>query len=353
MPIKSELRFISYAMMDSKASTSTIGKFSLAVASALEAEGVDPLPLFAAVGENLDDARSPEYRIPIATLRKIWQAGVEQTGNTALGLRVAEHIRPSSFHALGYALWASETLESALIRNARYQNLISDALKLSVERSNSFLEVVVENNDPIRAWEGLDCSVAWMVVFCRALSEPTFGPKKLTMARPKPRELDQFLTFFGCPITFDSLENRIVFRLSDVRKSLPGGNSELAENSVKLVENYLAKRNKADIAAQVYSRLVELLPAGQSSQNAVAEHLNMTVRNLQRKLHGNNTSFSYILEKVRRELADHYIREPHFSITDITYLLGFSDTSSFARAFKQWHALSPSQYRDDIQRLTR
>ena len=64
-------------MMDSKASTSTIGKFSLAVASALEADGVDPLPLFAAVGENLDDARNPEYRIPIWTLRKIWQAGVE------------------------------------------------------------------------------------------------------------------------------------------------------------------------------------------------------------------------------------------------------------------------------------
>ena len=63
------------------------------------------------------------------------------------------------------------------------------------------------------------------------------------------------------------------------------------------------------------------------------------------KLEQRNTSYKEVLEDLRSTLAQQYMAQQNMPITEITFLLGFSDTSSFSRAFRRWTGKSPSSYR--------
>jgi AraC-like DNA-binding protein len=91
--------------------------------------------------------------------------------------------------------------------------------------------------------------------------------------------------------------------------------------------------------------LLEHLPSGHVSEEEIAQGLHLSLRTLQRKLRDEGTSYKELLDETRRELATEYIKNPHVSISEITYLLGFSEPSNFSRAFKRWTGSSPSAFR--------
>jgi len=111
---------------------------------------------------------------------------------------------------------------------------------------------------------------------------------------------------------------------------------------------YLVSLERASPVMQVKAQLVAMLPEGQVPESAVAERLNMSLRSLQRKLHEEHTSFSEIYNSIRRELANEYIQDSQMSMTEIAYLLGFSEQANFSRAFRRWYGTSPSEARQNL-----
>jgi AraC-like DNA-binding protein len=127
---------------------------------------------------------------------------------------------------------------------------------------------------------------------------------------------------------------------------LPAANAELARQNDAVVMALLARMDRDDIIARVRALFIELLPSGECSKEKVAARLNMSDRSLQSKLAIRNTSYRNLLNETRRELAQLYIRQGLHSVSEVTYLLGFADVSSFSRAFRSWEGLSPSEYKD-------
>ena len=82
-----------------------------------------------------------------------------------------------------------------------------------------------------------------------------------------------------------------------------------------------------------------------ASLEVVAERLGMSARTLQRKLHASGTSHQELLDEMRRDLAVRYLREPGMAVCEVAYLLGFSESSAFHRAFKRWTGTTPSEFR--------
>ena len=78
---------------------------------------------------------------------------------------------------------------------------------------------------------------------------------------------------------------------------------------------------------------------------SIASLLNMSPRNMHGKLEQRDTSYQEILDDLRSQLAIQYIEQDSMSISQITYQLGFTDTSNFSRAFRRWTGHSPSEYR--------
>ena len=94
-----------------------------------------------------------------------------------------------------------------------------------------------------------------------------------------------------------------------------------------------------------------MLPSGEVSDEKVAKRLNMSTRTLQRKLQGENTTFGNLLNEVRQEIAEHYIHDSKVSLMEIAFVLGYSEYSSFWRAYKRWTKASPSDIRISEQNI--
>ena len=103
--------------------------------------------------------------------------------------------------------------------------------------------------------------------------------------------------------------------------------------------------SKLDLPEQVYTRLIDFLPAGDCSREKVARSLAMSESAFQKKLKAAGTSYQELLDDTRTELAKHHLSDPDMSVDEVAYMLGFSDCSNFTRAFKRWLGVSPREYR--------
>jgi len=81
------------------------------------------------------------------------------------------------------------------------------------------------------------------------------------------------------------------------------------------------------------------------SIETVAKKLFLSVRILQLYLHKDDTSYIKLVKKMRKDLAEKYLKDRNISIDEIAYILGFSETSAFHRAFKSWTGLTPLQFK--------
>lgn len=99
------------------------------------------------------------------------------------------------------------------------------------------------------------------------------------------------------------------------------------------------------LTERVRGSLLEAIPSGMTSSDAVARRLTMSKRTLQRRLEAENTSFSRQLAEVREELARYYVRHTKLPYEQISFLLGYEDPNSFYRAFGSWTGTTPSSLR--------
>ena len=97
------------------------------------------------------------------------------------------------------------------------------------------------------------------------------------------------------------------------------------------------------------SRMISLsLPNGSSSIVDVAAAMNYSQRTLQRKLSDKNTSYSALLDSVRFNMANQYLKSTYYRLTDIALLLGYSNLSSFSRAYFRYAGIYPMEVRKRI-----
>jgi AraC-like DNA-binding protein len=72
---------------------------------------------------------------------------------------------------------------------------------------------------------------------------------------------------------------------------------------------------------------------------------------MQRQLAEQQQSFKQLLDEIRQQLAEQYLANSALSLNGITYLLGFANQANFTRAFKRWHGITPSSYRQQLLKL--
>ncbi len=326
-----------------------IAGWTIAVAQALDARGLDSKAIFASAGLDLVAARKPTARFPAAAMSRVYELAQTETDDPSFGLSIAEFVHPTSLHALGFSLLASSTLDSFCRRVVRYFRLVTTNAECQMERTATEYRLVMVPTIDREQYCPQDAWMATMVRFIREIYQPDFAPLSVCLCRPRPRQkIQRFEKFFRTTVHYGCDANRLVLDLSDINVELPAGNAELARQNDEVVMTLLARMDRDDIVARVRALFVELLPSGECDKEKVAAQLNMSERSLQGKLAVRNTSYRNLLNETRQELAIQYIRQGLHSVSEVTYLLGFADISSFSRAFRTWVGVSPSEYRDRL-----
>jgi AraC-like DNA-binding protein len=327
------------------ATPSTLATWSATILRALEARGVDTATLAARAG--IDPAAlGPDARVPRPALNRLWELAVEATGDPAFGLEAARYTAQTTFHALGYAVFASVTLKDAFERVIRYRRIIGDVLELRLvdagDRYRFQIDVSALAGIPFQA---VDAIAAVAARQARLLHAPRpCNPLAVTFARPAPADTAPYRRVFRAPLQFAAATNALEYARADLEDRLPAGNAELARGNDEVLVRYLARLQGSRVSNRVQQALLDALPDGAPSKAAIARALGMSARNLQRHLADEGTSFKTLLNEARVSLARTYVDEGRLSVTEIAFVLGFADTSTFSRAFKRWTGKSPRDY---------
>ena len=327
-------------------SPTTILSWTNAIAHALEAEGINSEKLFSKAGIPYCANVAPNDRIEAYKISKLLRLSVDATEDPAFGLSVVPYLHAGHFQVLGYSLFTSSTLYDFCQRLVRFFRLVSDSSQHHLKEEKDCYVLIIEITNPEVAVETVDAWVGAIIHFCRTLYRPDFAPLQVELMRPAPHNSrEDYDRFFKAPITFGAHRNALHVDKQVMFEPLATANQELARRNDEVIIAHLARLDRENIVRQVEVKIIELLPTGECTREKVASLLNMSSRTLLNKLEAKDTSYKAILENLRATLAQQYIEQEHLPISEITYLLGFSDTSSFSRAFRRWTGHSPSNFR--------
>ncbi|WP_323845979.1 AraC family transcriptional regulator [Microbulbifer magnicolonia] len=322
------------------------------MSKAMQANNIDAEQALNECGVTADDLENQESRIAVTKLARVIDYCNARMPRKDFTIQVAEHFHPGMFHALGYAMMSSASLKDGLERIARYKRIVSDACRLEISEDASGLTLRVVTwycegtGKPTLGQREIEVFLATLVKFGREAVETGLRPLAVYFRAPEPEQGDEYLKkFFGCELHFNSQHDAIVFDREQASKKLLAHNLMLTQSHEKMLDEYLSRIDRSDLANLVRCKIYERLSLGAPTQQEVAEELGMSLRNLQRKLNERGTSYKEILEHTRKKLALEYIDQPHLSLGEIGYLVGFASVANFNRAFKRWTGCTPGEFR--------
>jgi AraC-like DNA-binding protein len=311
-------------------------------------QGVKAIDLYQAV--HLDPAvlLDPDNRIPFAQLVDLYEKAAQLTGDDNFGLHIGESVSPSAFDVVGYCALNSPTLGAAFARVARYHSIWTDGAIFTLESYNDSSAIVYRYlaTSLSEHRQDSEMTLATVTALCRSAALADFAPTAVEFQHDAPRDTSEHLRLFRCPVKFRAPSNKL--HLASTYLSLPIARADpsLCALLDRHAEELLAKFPPRDsLVDQVRSIIATEFRGGDPSLERVADQLGLTPRTLQRKLHELGTSHNELLDQMRRQLALGYLREREMAICEVAYLLGFSESSSFHRAFKRWTGVTPKEFR--------
>jgi len=320
------------------------------IINAATAHGIEPQTLYESV--RLDPAllSDPDNRIPFAQLVALYERAAELTGDNNFGLHLGERIDPSAFDLVGYSALNSPTLGAAFARVARYHSIWTDGALFKLESANDTSAVVYSYVDTAMQEHRQDSemTLATVTALCRNVTTSDFTPAAVEFQHEAPEDLSEHLRLFRCPLQFGAQSNKLSFPSSFLSLPIAKADASLCVLLDRHAEELLEKFPPRDsLIDHVRSIIATEFRGGDPSLEHVAGQLGFTPRTLQRKLQELNTSHNELVDQMRSQLAMRYLRERNMAICEVAYLLGFSESSSFHRAFKRWTGVTPKEFRNN------
>lgn len=311
----------------------------------LQKAGLNLGEVAALAGLEADDLRKP---LTHEQADRVFTVMYEKAANPAAGLAVGlQPMRPELFGVVGFAGMLSTDFGAALARIARYNALVS-ACQVDLLPGPDECEVRIRYAGPLRPYSRarLDIQMGSLLVFGRTFTERQIMPVRVTLTE-QPSYHALYAGAFGCPALFGQPHDTLVFRRADLDLPLVSANPRVAAMFEDAAERDLQSYEAAGrgTAAAVRAILERQLHGDVPDIDSVSGALSVSARTLQRRLADEGVRFSTLLDEVRLDMAQRYLSAGRATLTEIAYLLGFSEPNSFFRSFKRWTGKTPADYR--------
>jgi AraC-like DNA-binding protein len=274
---------------------------------------------------------------------------------SALGLRLGLAGQPRHFGVVGYMVSSCGTLGQALARYRRYQDLLQGGL---VAHSRIDGGVLYMRWTQAVATTPLACefSLAVFVSLCQVLIGRAVTPIRAGLPFPRPDDVSVYRVLLGCPVDFD--RDAIELAIPAHLLALPISSKDpyllrLLEQQAQALLAQPPRVENSEAGAffqRVQEQVLESMKNGDVSAEAVALALGCSLRTFYRLLRGAGYNYRGLLAQTRQTLARQYLADPALAQTDVALLLGYSEQSSFIRAFRSWTGMTPGEYRHQLAR---
>lgn len=249
------------------------------------------------------------------------------------------------YHLTAYGIWGFTLISSATMRDAlrvggRFRELTfaftqvetaTDGLRLTVRISGDTVPADVRRFTTER-----DCAA--LLAMHRELFGAEGVPlRQVRFAFPKPSSDEPYRTFFQVPVVFDAESTELVYDAELLDRRLPQANEHTAAACAAQCRRLVAARRRHRTGGMARAVRERLLRRGGADDGieATAAALHTTSRTLRRRLVAEGTGYRALTEEVRRLVADDLLRQGT-SMAEVAHRLGYSEPSSFARAYRRW-----------------
>ncbi len=291
---------------------------------------------------------NPDARIPIGSEELLWQFLADRSGDDYFGLHAALNLEPGEFDVMDFAIRTSTTLRQAFENAQRYNRLLHDVaeFELADDGKTGCLSHYFRDDPKGACIQAADFTLASAYAIGKVITEQPWVPVRVCFQHDQPADLSAYKTVFPCELAFNCTRNRLEF--DSIILDYPVVDCDPALNAVltRHADQLLIKLPECQhLIEQVRTQVAACLRHGEPSIEHVANGLHMTPRTLQRRLKESNTSYKQLLDTMRKALAERYLRESNFGVSEVAYLLGYSEPSAFHRAFRRWYGESPARFR--------
>ncbi len=319
----------------------------LIVLRLVELHGIDPQAFSQEVGVPAATLRDVHARLPSRLVDLAFAKAAALIPDPAFALRAGECWHPSNLGTMGYAWLSSRTLHTALKRMERFACILSNRATYRCVDTPAGVRFVLEHGrgDTPIGHSIADSTLSLLLGMCRTNYGGKLNAAALFLRRPEPADPQPWPKLFGCNVRFGALEDSLLLDRDTVDAPLPSANVPLANTFDRILSEQLAHAFDDDIVSRCKANLLRELTSGVPSAQETGTALGMSQRTLQRKLHQLGLTYQSLCDEARHELARRYLDDTNKSVTEVTFLLGFSEQSAFTRAFRRWSGMSPTTYR--------
>ncbi len=323
---------------------------TFAMVLAADAAGSDVDDLLAEVGIGRGDLVNPEVRLPLKDVLALWDRIRDRVGNRTLQLEAPSHLPVGAYKVMEYLIDASPTVGEAIGRFARFFRLIADYVRIFVEPGDGEKRMGITMADGSPAPPiFVDYTFAALTSRMRVRTRPGMAVKRVEFRYSSPQDPSPYESLFLAPVLFDRSGDWLCFSSEEWAAPTERGDESLAllmEEHARILAERLPEPPMG-IVSDVRQAILGALPENPGAEE-VARTLHLSTRTLQRKLAGAGASFSEVSDGVRSELAKEYLSDRDVRISEVAFLLGFSEQSSFNRAFRRWTGQPPRRWREKV-----
>ncbi len=302
------------------------------------------------VGLDPEGAWDPKVMIPDTSYYDLLERIAQQADVTDLPVRGGASMSCDDYGALGLAWKAAPDLRGSFSRVERYARLWTSVVSYELRPDPRGALFILHRSGPRRLGLRLsnETTLASAVSLVRQVSSAPFVPVEVLIRHPAPKRTDAHEAWFGCPVRFDAELDALLVSGEALERANILGDEGISRYLTSHLDAELSEVALEDtLVGRAKDAIAQGLSEGVPKMVDIARGLGLSGRSFHRRLSEHGLSFQGLTEETRRELASGLLRDQNYTLAEIAFLTGFSEQSSFTRAFKRWVGTTPASYRRD------
>ncbi|HZC56418.1 MAG TPA: AraC family transcriptional regulator [Xanthobacteraceae bacterium] len=288
-------------------------------------------------------------RVPVKSQIRFLNLVAAALQKDFLGIRLAQKVDLREVGLLYYILASSQILGDALRRVARYSAINNEGVRLIYRQHQKTASITFEHVGISRVADRHQIEFFVTVLFriCQQLVGRRLTPDSISFVHRRRSLPADLRLYFGCQVRFSSKLDEIVYARRVLEMPVISADPFLNKLLERFCEEAIAGRRvrSSNWRTKIENAVAQLLPHGRSQVADVCSQIGVSSRTMSRRLASEKLTFAKLLDDLRHDLAKRYLREPNLPISEIAWLLGYRQTSSFNHAFKRWTGTRPSRVR--------
>ncbi|WP_293610235.1 AraC family transcriptional regulator [Ponticaulis sp.] len=311
--------------------------------------GGQPTEVLRVAGLSMRDLDNPNAYLPLKSLIDTLEIAAEETGRPDFGLLSGLHTS-QNVGALALAVLNAPTVREGIQLATRYIHIHNPGIQaelIRIDDRNERLRLTLSNPEHAQFVQFSERLVSGAYHLISALVGPGFAVSQVSLYTPRYSAPHVYESLFGLTPDFEFETGGFVLTSEQLGRRKPGNDAHI----MQIAETHLmtlAPPTGANLTEQVSMLIRGFLAGNQCTSEKIAHSLSTHPRTLQRRLREEGTSFEALKDGIKRNRAETLLAQPDLTITDVAFMLGYSETSTFSRKTRDWFGLSPREFRKQL-----